>query len=124
MAYNTNAMRPSLDQVRDRSLGDKGGNFNQLKKQWIDQVGSVMENQFNIQGDKNGQWNKKTGDSYMDKSVEINADTILSNVRQVINHIKQNPPLAELNKKLIMAMVALQTASVASPAFAEGDITA
>ena len=77
MAYNTNAMRPSLDQVRDRSLGDKGGNFNQLKKQWIDQVGSVMENQFNIQGDKNGQWNKKTGDSYMDRSVEINADTIL-----------------------------------------------
>lgn len=42
----------------------------------------------------------------------------------MVNHIQKNPPLRELNKKLIMAMVALQTASVASPAFADGDLTA
>ena len=36
----------------------------------------------------------------------------------VINHIKENSPLKELNKKLIMAIVAYQTAA-ASPAFAE-----
>lgn len=55
----------------------------------------------------------------MDKSVEINADTIMENVKMVLNHMKKNPPLQELNRKLIMAMVAFQTAAVASPAFAD-----
>ena len=81
-------------------------------------MSNVVENQFNIMGNQNSEWNKKTGESYMDKSVQINADTILENVKMVINHIKENPPLKELNKKLIMAIVAYQTAA-ASPAFAE-----
>jgi len=71
-------------------------------------MSSVIENQFNIMGNKNGEWNKKVaGDSFMDKSVEMNADSIMENVKTVLNHMKKNPPLQELNKKLIMAMVAL-----------------
>ena len=59
----------------------------------------------------------------MDKSVQINADTILDKVKDIMKSIKENPPLAELDKKLIMAMVAYQTAMVANPAFAEGEAT-
>jgi len=71
-------------------------------------------------GNKNSEWNKKVaGDSFMDKSVEMNADTIMENVKMVLNHMKKNPPLQELNRKLIMAIVAFQTAAVASPAFAD-----
>lgn len=78
-----------------------------------------MDNQFKVTGSKNADWQAKAGAAFMDKSVQINADTILENVKQVMKHIKENPPLMELNKKLIMAMVAFQTASVANPAFAE-----
>lgn len=58
-------------------------------------------------------WNKNMDEAFMDKSVQINPDTILENVRLVINQIKERPVLQELNKKLIMAMVAFQTASMA-----------
>lgn len=40
-------------------------------------MSNVVENQFNIMGNQNSEWNKKIGESYMDKSVQINADTIL-----------------------------------------------
>ena len=36
-----------------------------------------------------------------------------------INQMKENPPLRELNKKMIMAMVAYQTAAIATPAMAD-----
>jgi cell division protease FtsH len=70
-------------------------------------------------GAQTADWQGKAGESFMDKSVQINADTILENVKRVMDHIKENPPLQELNKKLIMALVAVQTASAAQPAFAE-----
>ena len=79
-----------------------------------------MENQFDIKGSKHVEMNTKLDESFMDKSVQINADTIMENVKMAIKHIKENEPLKELNKKLIMAMVAYQTAAVASPAYAEG----
>lgn len=69
-------------------------------------------------------WNKNMDEAFMDKSVQINPDTILENVRLVINQIKERPVLQELNKRLIMAMVAFQTASMAQPAFAEDGLTA
>lgn len=74
-------------------------------------------------GAKNSELSKKMDESFMDKSIQINADTILENVRLVINQIKEKPVLQELNKKLIMAMVAFQTASMANPAYAD-DISA
>lgn len=42
----------------------------------------------------------------MDKSLQINADTILENVKQVMATMKENASLRELNKKLIMAVAA------------------
>lgn len=59
----------------------------------------------------------------MDKSVQINADSILDSVKHVISNMKENKPLAELNKKLIMAMVAFQIAAVANPAFADEELS-
>ena len=120
MAFDSVSMRAKMDQVKDRSLAAKADHAQKISQQWINQMSSVIENQFNIMGNKNGEWNKKVaGDSFMDKSVEMNADSIMENVKTVLNHMKKNPPLQELNKKLIMAMVALQTASIASPAFAD-----
>lgn len=69
-------------------------------------MSGVMENQFDIKGSKNVEMNNKLDESFMDKSVQINADTIMESVKMAINHIKENEPLKELNKKLIMAMVA------------------
>ena len=46
----------------------------------------------------------------------------MENVKLAINQMKENPPLRELNKKLIMAMVAYQTAAVATPAMADDSL--
>jgi exonuclease V gamma subunit len=79
-----------------------------------------MDNQFKVTGDKNANWQSKPGAAFMDKSLQINADTILENVKQVMSQMKENASLRELNKKMIMALAAYQTAMVANPAFAEG----
>ena len=112
--------KPRMEQERNRNLALKFDNTNRVSKQWMDQMGSVIDNQFQIMGEKQTQWNQKLDDSFIDKSLNINADTIIENVKMVMNHIKENPPLKELNNKLIMAIVAFQTASMtASPAFAD-----
>ena len=112
--------KPRMEQERNRNLALKFDNANRVSKQWMDQMGSVIDNQFQIMGEKQTQWNQKLDDSFIDKSLNINADTIIENVKMVMNHIKENPPLKELNNKLIMAIVAFQTASMtASPAFAD-----
>lgn len=82
-------------------------------------MSSVVRTQFQVMGNKSSEWQGKLGESFMDKSLQINADTIMENVKLVMNQIKENPPLQELNKKLIMALVAFQTAQVAQPAFAD-----
>ena len=69
-------------------------------------MSSVLEDQFKIMDNKNADLNKKFNESFMDKAVQINPDTILENVRLVLNQIKENKPLQELNRKLIMALVA------------------
>ena len=96
-----------MQQARDFNLASKVDNINKISKQWIDQMSSVMDNQFKVTGSKsNTDWQTKAGAAFMDKSVQINADTILENVKNVMKHIKENPPLMELNKKLIMALAA------------------
>ena len=40
-------------------------------------MSSVIEDKFQIMGEKSGEWNQNMKDSFMDKSLEINADTIM-----------------------------------------------
>lgn len=47
-----------------------------------------MENQYNIKGQKNGEMINKMDESFMDKSVQINADTIMENVKMAFEHMK------------------------------------
>lgn len=95
-----------MQQARDLSLATKVDNINKMSKQWIDEIGKVMDTQFKVSGSKNADWQAKAGAAFMDKSIQINADTILENVNHVIKAIKENASLRELNKKLIMAMAA------------------
>ena len=55
-----------------------------------------MDNQFKVTGDKNANWQSKPGAAFMDKSLQINADTILENVKQVMSQMKENASLREL----------------------------
>lgn len=95
-------------QIRDQTLAAQ--NVNRVSKEWINEMSVVVKKQFEVMGQKSSEWQGKLGESFMDKSVQINADTIMENVKLVMNHIKENPPLQELNKKMIMALVAFQTA--------------
>lgn len=52
-----------------------------------------MEKQFKVMGSQTAEWQSKAGASFMDKSVQINADTLLENIKLVLNQIKENPPL-------------------------------
>lgn len=66
------------------NLAAKSQNANKVTKEWIQEMSNVVDNQFKVMGDKlNTEW-QKGGDSFMDKSVQINADTILENVQLVI----------------------------------------
>lgn len=40
-------------------------------------MSSVIEDKFLIMGEKSGEWNQNMKDSFMDQSVEINADNIM-----------------------------------------------
>lgn len=67
----------SMEQTRNMNLAAKLENVNKLSKQWVDQMSTVVEDQFKIMGEKSGEWNQNLKDSFMDKSVQINADTIM-----------------------------------------------
>lgn len=95
-----------MQQARDYNLASKVENINKISKQWVESISKVMDNQFKVTGDKNVNWQSKPQASYMDKSLQINADTILENVKQVMATMKENASLRELNKKLIMAVAA------------------
>lgn len=66
------------------SLAAKAESFDKVSKQWVEQMSSVFENQFKVMGAKTSEWQGKAGESFMDKSVQINADTILENVKLVV----------------------------------------
>ena len=59
------------------NLASKLDNVNKVSKQWLDQMSSVIEDKFLIMGEKSGEWNQNMKDSFMDQSVEINADNIM-----------------------------------------------
>lgn len=71
--------------IRDRALAAQ--QVNKVSKQWIDEMSGVVKSQFEVMGQKATEWqsSKQLGESFMDKSVQINADTILENVKLVIN---------------------------------------
>ena len=93
LQVNTLASKPRMEQERNRNLAAKFENVNKVSKKWMDEMSSVIENQFKIMGEKQSEWNQKFDDSFMDKSLQINVEAIMQNVKMVLNQMKENPPL-------------------------------
>ena len=49
-------LKQPMHQARDLNLASKVDSINKISKQWIDQMSSVMDNQFKVTGSKNADW--------------------------------------------------------------------
>jgi len=65
------------------------------------------------------------GENYVDRSVDITPENIMASIQEFYEEFKHNEGrqkiMAEINRKALMGWIALETASFAKPAFAEGN---